>query len=142
MSSGYDRGLYLMYLAQVPMFSTCTTQDLEEVANLAVPRHWSAGDDIVHEGDAGEEFYVLASGNAIVRRGGDVVATLDQGAYFGELALFDPAPRNATVTATSPVTTIALSRDSFRQVLGDSIAIREAILRGMARRLHELDGKA
>jgi cAMP-dependent protein kinase regulator len=142
MSSGYDRGLYLMYLAQVPMFSTCTPQDLEEVANLAVPKHWNAGDDIVHEGDAGEEFFVLASGNAIVRRGGDVVATLDPGAYFGELALFDPAPRNATVTATSALTTIALSRESFRQVLGDSIAIREAILRGMARRLHELDGKA
>jgi cAMP-dependent protein kinase regulator len=142
MSSGYDRGVYLMYLAQVPMFSTCTTQDLEEVANLATPRHADPGDDIVHEGDAGDEFFVLASGNAIVRRGGDVVATLDAGAYFGELALFDPAPRNATVTATTKVTTIVLTRDAFRQVLGDSLAIREAILRGMARRLHEVDGKA
>lgn len=142
MSSGYDRGVYLMYLAQVPMFSTCTTQDLEEIADLAAPKHWNIGDVIVHEGDPGEEFFVLASGDAIVRRGGDVVATLDAGAYFGELALFDPAPRNATVTATSPATTICLTRDAFRQVLGDSIAFREAILRGMARRLHEVDGKA
>lgn len=108
------------------------------------PRHTEAvgrGHDILHEGDAGEEFFVLAPGDAIVRRGGDVVATLDAGAYFGELALFDPAPRNATGTATSPATTIGLSRDAFRQVLGDSLAIREALLRGMARRLHEVDGK-
>jgi len=142
MSAGYDRALYLMYLAQVPMFSTCTTQELEEIASLAFPRHAVAGEDLVHEGDAGDEFFVLASGTALVRRKGNVVATLDPGAYFGELALFDPAPRNATVTASSPVTAIVLSRDGFRKVLGDSIAIREALLRGMARRLHELDGTA
>jgi len=142
MSSGYDEAVYLMYLAQVPMFSTCTPQDLEEVAKLATPRHVDVGDVIVREGDAGTEFFVLASGSALVRRGGDVVASLEPGAYFGELALFDPAPRNATVTATAPATLVVLTRDAFRQVLGDSVAIREALLRGMARRLHELDGKA
>ena len=142
MSSGYDQAVYLMYLAQVPMFSTCTPQDLEEVAKLAKPRHAEAGEVLVREGDAGTDFFVLASGTALVRRGGDVVASLEPGAYFGELALFDPAPRNATVTATTPATVVTLSRDAFRQVLGDSVAIREALLRGMARRLHELDGKA
>jgi CRP-like cAMP-binding protein len=142
MSSGYDQAVYLMYLAQVPMFSTCTPQDLEEVAKLATPRHVEVGDVIVREGDAGTEFFVLASGSALVRRGGDVVASLEPGAFFGELALFDPAPRNATVTATAPATLVVLTRDSFRQVLGDSVAIREALLRGMARRLHEVDGKA
>jgi CRP-like cAMP-binding protein len=142
MSSGYDEAVYLMYLAQVPMFSTCTPQDLEEVAKLATPRHVDVGDVIVREGDAGTEFFVLASGSALVRRGGDVVGSLEPGAYFGELALFDPAPRNATVTATAPATLVVLTRDAFRKVLGDSVAIREALLRGMARRLHELDGKA
>ena len=142
MSSGYDQAVYLMYLAQVPMFSTCTPQDLEEIASLATPRHAGAGEVLVREGDAGTEFFVLASGAALVRRGGDVVATLEPGAYFGELALFDPAPRNATVTATSPSTLVVLTRDDFRKVLGDSVAIREALLRGMARRLHQLDGKA
>src|SRR5688572_32194198 len=67
MSSGYDQAVYLMYLAQVPMFSTCTPQDLEEVAALATPKHVDIGDVIVHEGDAGDEFYVLASGSALVR---------------------------------------------------------------------------
>jgi cAMP-dependent protein kinase regulator len=142
MTSGYDRGVYLMYLARVPMFSACSARELEEVAELAIPRTANAGEELVHEGDAGEEFFVIASGSALVRRGGDVVATLDEGAYFGELALFDFAPRNATVTATTPLTAIVLSRDSFRKVLGDSAAIRDALLTGMARRLHELDGKA
>ena len=141
-SSGYDQAVYLMYLAQVPMFSTCTPQDLEEVAKLATPRHTDVGEVIVREGDAGTEFFVLASGGALVRRGGIVVASLEPGAYFGELALFDPAPRNATVTTTAPSTLVVLTRDSFRKVLADSDAIREAMLRGMARRLHELDGKA
>jgi CRP/FNR family transcriptional regulator, cyclic AMP receptor protein len=142
MASGYDEAVYLMYLSQVPMFSTCTPQDLEEVAALATPKHVDLGDVIVHEGDAGDEFYVLASGSALVRRGGNVIASLEPGAFFGELALFDPSPRNATVTATAPTTLVVLKRDAFRKVLGDSTAIRDALLRGMARRLHDLDGKA
>jgi CRP-like cAMP-binding protein len=142
MSTGYDQAVYLMYLSQVPMFSTCTPQELEEIARLATPRHAEVGEVIVREGDAGTDFFVLASGSALVRRGGDVVASLEPGAYFGELALFDPAPRNATVTTTSQSTLVVLSRDAFRQVLGDSLALREALLRGMARRLHEVDGKA
>ena len=142
MSSGYDRGVYLMYLARVPMFSACSTRELEEVADLATPRTVGIGEELVHEGDAGDEFFVIGSGSALVRRSGDVVATLDEGAYFGELALFDFAPRNATVTATTSLTAIVLTRDAFRKVLGDSAAIRDALLTGMARRLHELDGKA
>ena len=61
------------------------------------------------------------------------------GDYFGELALFDPAPRDATVTADGAVTTVALSRDTFRRALDEITPVRDAVLQGMARRLHELD---
>ena len=142
MSNGYDHALYQMYLEQVPMFSACSADQLEEIAKLATPRQAQAGEDLVRQGDPGEEFFVIASGTATVRRDGDDVATLGEGSFFGELALFDPAPRNATVTAVSSVTTIALSRDAFEQILADVPAIRDGLLRGMAHRLHELDGKA
>ena len=142
MSGGYDEALYLMYLAQVPMFRHCSKDELDRVAALGVARQADPGEDLVVQGDEGDEFYVLASGSALVRRGGDVIAQLEPGAFFGELALFDPSPRNATVTATAPTTLVVLKRDAFRKVLGDSNAIRDALLRGMARRLHDLDGKA
>jgi CRP-like cAMP-binding protein len=46
------------------------------------------------------------------------------------------------VTASTALTAIVLRREDCRDVLGTSSAIRDAVLTGMARRLHELDGTA
>ena len=139
--SGYDRSLYQTYLASVPMFRSCTEVQLDHLAALAeaitVQDH-----PIVSEGDAGNEFYVITSGKARVSRGGKDVVDLGQGDYFGELSLFDPAPRNATVSAVGPVTLVALSRDAFTKALNEMPPIRDALLHGMAHRLHELDARA
>src|SRR5262249_47182458 len=107
--SGYDRALYQTYLASVPLFRSCTTEQLDRLAELAtaVAVH---DREIVREGDPGTEFFVLTSGTARVTRGGHNVAELTQGDYFGELSLFDPAPRNATVSAVGEVSLVSLSR--------------------------------
>ena len=140
--SGSDNAIYLSYLAQVPMLHACNEDERQEIADRAEPRQVADGTDIVVEGDTGDEFFVLASGHAIVTRGGKQVAKLDPGAFFGELALFDPAPRNATITAQGPATVVVLHRDAFRDLLGELPSLRDNLLQGMARRLHELDGTA
>jgi hypothetical protein len=58
---------------------------------------------------------------------------------FGELALFDPAPRNATVTAIGKLRS-RLTQPEFHDVPVEE-TIRDSILTGMARRLHELDSQ-
>jgi CRP-like cAMP-binding protein len=140
--AGYDRSLYQAYLSQVPMFSRCTTAQLDRLADLGTAVSAPPGHDIVVEGDPGEEFFVITSGRAQVRRGGHDVAKLDAGDFFGELALFDNAPRNATVTADSDVALVSLSRIAFEKVIAEMPAIRESVLHGMAHRLHELDSRA
>jgi CRP-like cAMP-binding protein len=139
---GYDEAIFQMYLGQVPMFQACSEDELDAVAYLASPRALDAGTAIVREGETGDEFFVLMMGTATVSREGRDVATLEPGDYFGELALFDPAPRNATVTADVPVTLAVLERDRFETVLDAVPAMRDALLRGMARRLHDLDARA
>ena len=79
---------------------------------------------------------------ATVTRGEREVASLGAGDFFGELALFDPAPRNATVTAVSQVSMVSLHRDAFRRALDETPAMRDALLHGMAQRLHQLDAHA
>ena len=64
---------------------------------------------------------------------------LGPGDYFGELSLFDPAPRDATITAVGPLSLVALSRVAFMQALDEIPTFRDSLLHGMARRLHELD---
>jgi CRP-like cAMP-binding protein len=137
--AGYDESLYRMYLAAVPMFTRCTTAQLDLVARLGEADSYAPGQDIVCEGDAGDGFHIVTGGRVRVHHGGNDVAELGAGDYFGELSLFDPAPRNATVTAVDSATCVALSPDAFRRALDEVPAVRDALLHGMARRIHELD---
>jgi CRP-like cAMP-binding protein len=139
---GYDETIFQMYLGQVPMFQDCTEEELSAVAYLASPRALEGGTAVVREGEKGNEFFLLMMGTATVSRQGREVADLKPGDYFGELALFDPAPRDATVTADVPLTVAVLERDRFRTALDSVPALRDALLRGMARRLHDLDAHA
>ena len=140
--AGYDRSLYTMYLQQVPMFRACSQEEIDDIAKLGVALSAHESQEIIRQGEPGAEFFVIVAGTVDVSRDGTSVAHLGSGDYFGELALFDPAPRNATVAATSPTTLVAVSREAFRELLGEVSSLRDAILAGMAKRLHELEGRA
>jgi CRP-like cAMP-binding protein len=139
--AGYDESVYRMYLAEVPMFARCTTAQLDLVGRLGEADVYQPGQDIVREGDAGDGFYLVTGGRAQVRRGDHDVAELGPGDYFGELSLFDPAPRNATVRAIDTVNCVMLAPDAFRRALDEIPAVRHALLHGMAHRIHELDAR-
>jgi cAMP-dependent protein kinase regulator len=142
MAGGYDAAVYRMYLEQVPMFHACTSEQIDEVVELGQGRAIDPGEVIVREGEHGDEFFVIGTGEVAVSRAGSEVARLGPGDFFGELALFDEAPRNATVTATTGTTVVTIGRASFQKLLGDLSGFREALLTGMARRLQKLDAKA
>ena len=137
----YDEAIFQLYLGQVPMFQACSEEELNAIAYLATPKALEAGTAIVREGDTGNDFFVLMMGTATVARHGHEVGKLEPGNFFGELALFDPAPRNATITADVPVTMAVMERDRFQAVLDSVPALRDALLKGMARRLHEVDAR-
>jgi CRP/FNR family transcriptional regulator, cyclic AMP receptor protein len=74
-----------------------------------------------------------------VRRNGRKVGEIQAGDYFGELAILDPAPRNADVVAQTPVSVARLFVGPFRKMLRDVPAMNERLLAGLARRLREAD---
>ena len=137
-----DPARYATYLQKVPMLRSCSPDDIDRIAELGVTITVPQGQTVIREGEAGNQFFVITRGTIQVTRGGRPVAELGPGAYFGELALFDPAPRNATVTATSEATLVSVSRTSFRELLGEVSSLRDVLLAGMAARLHELDSHA
>jgi CRP-like cAMP-binding protein len=139
--SGASELKYLeLSFAKVPMFSACTPDELMRVSAATTIREVTEGEVVIREGDAGKDFYVILRGDALVSRGGKDIANLHAGDFFGELALFDPAPRNATVRAATPLTLAVLSQPGFYEVLAER-GVRDNIFIGMARRLHELDSK-
>ena len=126
-------------LAAVPLFSACSKRDLQIVARHTEVVEVPAGTAVVEEGGKGDAFFFILAGEADVRRGGRTVATLGPGRFFGELALLDPAPRDATVVAVSPLTVGVLGARVFRAIVRDVPAMSGKLLRGMAQRLREAD---
>ena len=137
--AGGDDSTYRAHLSKIPMFGSCTSEQLDQLAELGDSRTAGDSDDVVREGDKGGTFFLITRGPRVLSRGGREVDILGPGDYFGELSLFDPAPRDATITAVGPLSLVALSRVAFMQALDEIPTFRDSLLHGMARRLHELD---
>ena len=133
------RDQYLAHLAEVPMFSACTKKELALIARHADELRYKDGQVLVNEGDAGVEFFILRTGKARVTRGRRELAALGAGDWFGELALLDKAPRNATVTAVGEIDVLVLSSQAFRGLLAEVPAMSWRLMTGLARRVHALD---
>lgn len=131
--------LYLRHLATVPVFSGCSDRELATIARCGTDLLFDPGQTLIREGRPGYEFFVIVDGTAAVTRNGDHVATLGPGTFFGELALLHQAPRNATVTAVTPLETIVVQSQQFRHLLREVPGLTHTLNSGMARRLHDLE---
>jgi CRP/FNR family cyclic AMP-dependent transcriptional regulator len=128
-------------LSQVPMFSACSGRELGLIAKYADELEVDAGEQLIKEGEAGREFYVIVEGKASLTRGGREIAVLGPGSYFGELSLLDGQKRDATVTTSTPADLLVVGQREFVTLLQDVPQITRKLLAGMARRLHELDSQ-
>jgi CRP-like cAMP-binding protein len=128
-------------LAAVPLFSACSKKDLQLVARRAEQVRVPAGKVLVREGAAGAEFFVILSGTAEVTRHGRRVATLGPDAFFGDLALLDRAPRNATVTAKTEMELAVLGQREFAAMIEEVPGFAHKLLSGLAHRLREFDAQ-
>jgi CRP-like cAMP-binding protein len=133
---------FIEHLQQVPLFSACSKRDLQLVARRAEDVRVAAGKVLVNEGETGHEFFVIIDGSARVTRRGKRVATLGAGSAFGELALLDKAPRNATVIAETPMELVVLGQREFAGIIDEVPGFSRKLLAGMANRLREADAKA
>jgi len=129
-------------LAEVPLFSACSRKELQIVARQTERLHAEPGRVLVREGAAGAEFFVIISGTAVVSRHGQAVATLGPGDYFGDLALLDRAPRNATVTARTAMELAVLGQREFAAMIDEVPGFAHKLLSGLAHRLREYDEKS
>jgi CRP-like cAMP-binding protein len=118
-------------LKSVPFFSNMSKRELAAMAQQTDDLDVPTGKVLAQEGEIGHEFFVIDQGTAEVTRGGEHVADLGPGDFFGEMALLEEDRRTATVTASSPVRVIVMTRQSFRALdramPGVHAAVAEAI---------------
>jgi CRP/FNR family transcriptional regulator len=129
-------------LARVPVFSTLEHEDLERIADLAVPRAFEPGQVVFREGDASDTCYIVRSGRARAVRehsGGRTItlATFGPGDIFGELALFEDERRSATIEAIEATSVVAVLGPDMRRLMIEHPGISARLVIALGRRLRE-----
>ena len=124
-------------LSTARLFDGVDSEGMERIAAVAVQVDFPDDHVIARQGEIGTGFFVIVSGGARVVRGGETVARLGPGDFFGELSVLDGRPRIAQVIADGPTTCLALATWDFEAVLLEEPRVSLAILRGLAGRLRD-----
>jgi len=132
----------LEHLGKVRMFAALPKKELNLIGRASDEVQVPAGKVLVEQGKPGFEFYLIVDGKATVTRGGRKVATLGPGQYFGELAVLDRRPRNATIKAETNMELLVLGQREFSGLLDEVPGLAHKLLQTMAGRLWEADQKA
>lgn len=115
-------------LGKIPVFKYLSYPELTKVLSIAQVKQYKKGSPIVQEGGPSDEMFIIALGNVSVLKGGVKVAERSKGEVFGEMGIFDNAPRSATVQAEGDVSAISLHRKELLTLLRQDSSIAVKIL--------------
>ena len=126
-------------LRNIPLFAKIEPSKLKLLAFTSQRLTFNPGDSLFKQGDSGDALYVIMEGDADVlvdTPGGQItVATMGKNDFVGDIAVLCDVPRTATVTATSKLTTLRITKDIFFQLVCQFPQIAIEIMRGLAHRL-------
>ena len=134
-------------LRSIPLFQQIGDDDLTSLAGVVIERRFPKNATIVEEGLTGDYMYVIREGRVKVTKASDdgrekILDILEAGSFFGDMSLFDRAPRSASVKTLQPCRLMALSRRDVLAVLQRSPDFAMAIIQVLIQRLRETDEQA
>ncbi|MFL5350886.1 MAG: NAD-binding protein [Hyalangium sp.] len=128
-------------LRKVDFLAPLSDQELVTVARGAEFLQRPAGSEIFKKGDPGESFFVVLAGEVrMLGDGGQVVGTIGQGGFFGELALLTGEPRMATAVTATACELAVVGREDFRSVVMANPAVALEMSRILGQRLSRAQG--
>lgn len=108
---------YRVDVEDIPLFRDLSPTEFDLLLSRLVPITVEPGQKIIKQGEPGDLFYVIKSGQVEVERDGRILATLARGEAFGEIALLMNVPRTATIRALETTELLALNEADFRELL-------------------------
>jgi len=109
----------------------------------ALGKTYGDGEPIARQGEIGECMYVIQQGQVEVVRAQDgtevQLATLGEGDFFGEMALFDRDRRSATVRALGEARVLTVDKRTFLRRIHEDPSLAFRIVKGMSQRIRKLD---
>jgi CRP-like cAMP-binding protein len=127
-------------LRNIPIFAKIEPAKLKLLAFTSERLDFMDGDELCHQGDFGDAAYIILDGQADVLvdtpAGALKVAQVGKNDIIGEIAILCDVPRTATVTASTDLATLKISKDHFFQLLGQFPQIGIEVMHELASRLH------
>lgn len=119
-------------LKQIPLFNELESELLEEIKAYMVTENYDSGYNVVTQGDEGDKFYIVVRGRVevLLQQGPNQtkrLAVLEDGDYFGEMALLKEIPRTATIRTLDLCTLLSMDRDHFQKVIEKSTNVRKQL---------------
>ena len=127
----------VILLKEIPIFAEIPDSDLAELADRLREQRVDADTTILVEGELGTSMYVVASGTVRVHYGDEEVARMGEGSVFGELAVLDPQPRVASVTAVDETLLFSVEQDSLYELMAEHPVMLRGIIKILCERLRE-----
>lgn len=132
---------------EFPLLASLTADDRRSVLSTAHRRRFATGEVIVHEGDPGDAFHLIAKGRVGVRvttPGGSVVLVNvhGTGSAFGEQALIEPsARRSATIAALEPTETLSLNAAAFEDLRREHPGVDRLLVEVLSKEVRRLTNR-
>ena len=130
-----------LLLASFDLFRGLSWKEYERLSGLIAVDDVEEGHVFNVEGDTGYRFVVIASGEAEVLRGGEVVRRLTRGDHFGEIAILSEGKRTATVIAATPMQVLVMFGTPFRLMEQQFPSVAQAIYADAASRMDDDDAR-
>ncbi|KAI8870849.1 camp-dependent protein kinase regulatory subunit, partial [Ramicandelaber brevisporus] len=118
-----QRRTYESFLAEIPLLLSLEPYERHKIADALDSRVFEDGEVVMRQGDTGDEFYLIESGEARVSKIDEhgierIYPNLTRGKYFGELALLTNKPRQASIVAVGRLKCAVLNKRQFNRLLG------------------------
>jgi len=117
------------------LFSELPEESLSKLAAIVDEVKIGAGEAVFEKGEMGSSIYVIVDGDVRVHDGQRTLNHLGEGDVFGEMALLDPAPRVASVTASTDTCLFRLDQEPFYELMDDRIEVARGVIRVLIRHL-------
>ena len=122
-------------LQGIRLFSGLSNKELDQLAQWTDELSIREGHELASEGRFAHEFFVIEDGTAEVLKGGERIAELGPGDFFGEIALLETERRTATVRATTPMEVIVMFSREFKRMERELPAVADRIRAAIRARL-------
>ncbi|MBK9602112.1 MAG: HEAT repeat domain-containing protein [Anaerolineales bacterium] len=133
----------ILFLRRVPIFADLSPADLKQVAVITTEAVFADGDVLAHQGEFGDEMFIVVSGEVNVliasedQKEARQIAKRSMGDYVGEMSIISREPRIATLVASGQVRALCVDRKQFEGILRERPEIGMALMRTLCQRLKE-----